>query len=153
VRARDLAEPYVSGSKDADAIEAVRLIVERSLPGLLVMDAAGQPYAALPVWEVVRTLVPGYVREDGGLARVIDERHADHLCRALRGRTVADCLPAQRPLLATAVPDWTAVEIAELMARSRSPLIAVVERSDEDPGRLLGVVTAARLLERLLQAV
>ncbi|WP_328769833.1 CBS domain-containing protein [Streptomyces sp. NBC_00286] len=153
MRARDLAEPYVSASKNADAIEAVRLIVERSPPGLLVMDAVGQPYTALPVCDVVRTLLPGYVQEDGGLARVIDERHADHFCRALRGRTVADCLPAQRPFLPTAAPDWTAVEIAELMARSRSPLIAVVERSDEDPGRLLGVVTAARLLERLLQAV
>jgi CBS domain-containing protein len=59
----------------------------------------------------------------------------------------------ERPFLPTAAPDWTAVEIAELMARSRSPLIAVVERSDQDPERLLGVVTAARLLERLLQAV
>lgn len=153
MRARDLAEPFVSVSKDADAIEAVRLVVERSLPGLLVTDSAGQPYAALPVCDVVRTLVPGYVQEDGGLARVIDERHADHLCRALRGRTVADCLPVERPFLPTAAPDWTAVEIAELMARSRSPLIAVVNPTDEDPGRLLGVVTAARLLERLLQAV
>ncbi|MEV8312274.1 CBS domain-containing protein [Streptomyces flavidovirens] len=153
MRARDLAEPYVSVSKGADAIEAVRLIVEQRLPGLLVTDSAGQPYAALPACDVVRTLVPGYVQEDGGLARVIDERHADHLCRALRGRTVADCLSVGRLFLPTAASDWAAVELAELMARSRSPLIAVVEQSDEDPGRLLGVITAARLLERLLQAV
>lgn len=153
MRARDLAEPYVSASKDTDAIEAVRLSVEQNLPGLMVMDSVGQPYTALPVCEVLRTLLPGYVQEDRGLAEVIDERHADHLCRALRGCTVADCLPVERPLLPAAAPDWTAVEIAELMARSRSPLIAVVARSDEDPGRLLGVVTAARLLERLLQAV
>lgn len=153
MRARDLAEPYVSVSHDADAIDAVRLIVEQRLPGLLVTDSAGQPYAALPVCDVVRALVPGYVREDRGLARVIDERHADHLCSALGGRTVADCLPVRRPLLPAAAPDWTAVELAELMARSRSPFIAVIERSEEDPGRLLGVVTAARLLERLLQAV
>ncbi|MBC2907998.1 hypothetical protein [Streptomyces cupreus] len=33
MRARDLAEPYVALPKDADAIEAVRLIVKRRLPG------------------------------------------------------------------------------------------------------------------------
>jgi CBS domain-containing protein len=137
---------------DADAIETVRLMVERRLPGLLVTDSAGLPHAALPACEVIRTVVPGYVQEDRGLARVIDEPHADLLCRALQGRTVADCLPGGRQFLPTAGPDWTAVELAELMARSRSPFIAVVERPDEGPGRLLGVVTAERLLERLLQA-
>ncbi|MEV8308652.1 hypothetical protein AB0P36_15155 [Streptomyces flavidovirens] len=50
-----------------------------------------------------------------------------------------------------AAPDSTAVELAELRARTRSPLVAVVERRDGDPGRLLGVVTATRLLEHLLQ--
>ncbi|RZB14321.1 CBS domain-containing protein [Streptomyces sp. F001] len=153
MRARDLAEPYVSVSTEADAIEAVRLLVERRLPGLLVTDSAGQPYAALPACDVVRTLVPGYVQEDRGLAGVIDEPHADRLCHALRGRTVADCLPVGRPFLSTAGPDWTAVELAEVMARSRSPLIAVVERPTGEPVRLLGVVTATRLLERLLQTV
>ncbi|MDG9715608.1 CBS domain-containing protein [Streptomyces sp. DH24] len=151
MRARDLAEPYVSVAKDADAIEAVRLIVEQRLPGLLVTDSEGQPYAALPAHDVVRTLVPGYVQEDRGLARVIDEPHADRLCRALQGRTVADCLPVGRPFLPTADSDWTAVEVAELMARTRSPLIAVVERTGHGSGRLVGVITAAGLLERLLQ--
>ncbi|MER7407884.1 DUF3040 domain-containing protein [Streptomyces sp. NPDC000070] len=108
VRARDLAEPYVSLSKDADAIEAVRLIVERCLPGLLVTDPSGQPYAALPACHVVRTLVPGYVQEDRGLAALIDEPHADRLCRTLQGRIIADCLPVGRPFLPIADPDWTA---------------------------------------------
>ncbi|MFC9915021.1 CBS domain-containing protein [Streptomyces sp. NPDC127197] len=152
MRACDLADPYVSVTKDADAIEAVRLIVEQRLPGLLVTDSEGQLYAALPACDVVRTLVPGYVQEDRGLAHVIDEAHADHLCRALEGRTVADCLPVGRPFLPTADPDWTAIEIAELMARTRSPLIAVVERPADGPGRSVGVITAVRLLERLLQA-
>jgi hypothetical protein len=44
------------------------------------------------------------------------------------------------------------MELAELMARTRSPLIAIVERGARGPGRLLGAVTAAHLLERLLQA-
>ncbi|MBC2907997.1 thiamine pyrophosphate-binding protein [Streptomyces cupreus] len=91
--------------------------------------------------------------EDRGLAAVIDEPHADRLSRALQGRTVADCLPVARPFLPAADPDWTAPELAELMARSRSPLIPVVSRPAREPARLLGVVTAARLPERLLEAV
>ncbi|MGP3636975.1 CBS domain-containing protein [Streptomyces sp. 24-1644] len=152
MRARDLAEPYVSVSTDADAAEAVRLLVEHSLAGLLVVDPAGQPYAILPASDVVRTLVPSYVQEDPVLANVIDEPHADHLYHALAGQKVAECLPVGKPFLPTAAPDCTAVELAELMTRTRSPLIAVVERGAGGPGRPLGVVTAAHLLERLRQA-
>ncbi|MFE0192015.1 CBS domain-containing protein [Streptomyces sp. NPDC058989] len=152
MRARDLAEPYLSVSSDADAVEAVRLLVERRLPGVLVVDPAGRPYAILPASDLVRTLVPGYVREDPLLAEVIDEAHADHLCRALRGRSIADCLPVGKPYLPTTGTDSTAVEIAELMARVRTPLVAVVEPGDSGQDRLIGVVTATRLLQYLLQA-
>jgi CBS domain-containing protein len=152
MRARDLVQPHVSVGKDADALEAVRLLVEHRLPGVLVVDSSGQPYAILPAHDLVRALVPSYIREDPVLAEVIDEPHADHLCRALAGRTVADCLPVGRPFLPTAAPECTAMELAELMGRTRSPLIAIVERHAEGPGRLLGVVTAAHLLQRLLKA-
>ncbi len=152
MRAGDLAESYISVRNDADAVEAVRLLVEQQLPGLLVVDATGQPYAILPACDVVRAVVPGYVQEDAVLAGVIDEPHADHLGRSLLGRTVADCLPGGMPSLPTAAPDSTAMELAELMARTRNPLVAVVQRRGRDPGRLLGVVTATRLLEHLLQA-
>jgi CBS domain-containing protein len=152
MRARDLAQPYVSVSTDTDAVDAVRLFVEHRLPGLLVVGRAGQPVAMLPASEVVRTLVPGYVREDPLLAAVIDEPHADRLRRALEGRTLAERLPTtRRPFLPVAAPECTALELAELMARTRSPLIAVVERDTAGPGCLLGVVTAAHLLERLLR--
>lgn len=152
MRARDLAEPYVSVSKDSDAVDAVRLLAERRLPGLLVVDTAGRPYAILPACAVIRALAPGYGQEDSVLVDVIDELHADQLRRALVGWQVADCLPLGRPFLPTAGPDWTAMEVANLMARTRSPFVAIVDRSDRDPCRLLGVVTAAHLLERLLQA-
>ncbi|GAU71149.1 hypothetical protein SSP35_28_00240 [Streptomyces sp. NBRC 110611] len=152
MRARDLAEPYSSIRSDADAVEAVRLLVDQRLPGVLVVGPTGRPYAILPASDLVRTLVPGYVQEDPLLAEVIDEPHADRLCRALRGRSVADCLPLGRPYLPTTGPDSTAVEIAELMARLRTPLVAVVEPSGPDQGQLIGVVTATRLLQYLLQA-
>jgi CBS domain-containing protein len=152
MRARDLAQPYVSVSTDTDAVEAVKLLAEQRLPGLLVVGRAGQPVAIPPAGDVVRALVPGYIQEDPVLAAVIDEPHADRLCRALAGRTLGDRLPTGRPFPPAAAPDRTAMELAEPMARTRSPLIAIAERDAGGPGRLVGVVTANHLLERLLQA-
>jgi CBS domain-containing protein len=48
-----------------------------------------------------------------------------------------------------AAPDDTALEVAALLARVRSPLVAVAER-DKQGTHLLGVITASHLLERLL---
>ncbi|OUD04256.1 hypothetical protein [Streptomyces swartbergensis] len=50
-----------------------------------------------------------------------------------------------------AAPDCPALEIAELMGHTRSPLGAVADRGAGGPDRLLGVVTAAHLLHQLLQ--
>ncbi|MER5214868.1 CBS domain-containing protein [Streptomyces sp. NPDC002838] len=150
MRARDLAQSYVTVSQDTSAVEALRALVEHGLPGLLVVDSGGQPYAALPACEVGRALLP--VQEDPLLAEVIDEPHAIQLCRALQGRKLVDCLPAGRPLLPTATPDCTALKIAEVMGRTRSPLIAVVDQGQGGQSRLLGVITAARLVDQLLKA-
>ncbi|MBT2407858.1 MULTISPECIES: CBS domain-containing protein [unclassified Streptomyces] len=149
MRARDLAVQYESVTTDTDALDAARLMAEHRLPGLLVLDGRGAPKAILPASQMIRVLVPEYVLEDPTLAAVIDERHADGLCAALRGRTVGECLPAKSPQPPVAAPDDTALEVATLMAQQRSPLVAVVEQDKEGP-RLLGVITATHLLDRLL---
>ncbi|MET9041225.1 CBS domain-containing protein, partial [Streptomyces mirabilis] len=95
--------------------------------------------------------VPGYVVEDPTLAAVVDERHADRLCEALAGRKVGDCLSKTVPPPAIAAPHDTALEVAAQMAQVRSPLVAVVDK-DRSGTRLLGVITASHLLERLLAA-
>ncbi|UQA92432.1 CBS domain-containing protein [Streptomyces halobius] len=150
MRACNLAQEYESVRLDGDAIEAARLMAEHKLPGLLVLDERGEPRAILPASQLVKVLVPGYVIEDPNLAAVIDERHADRLCESLRGRRVADCLPRAATPPPIAAPDDTAVEVAALMAQTRSPLVAVVDR--EEGVRLLGVITASHLLSKLLQA-
>lgn len=132
-RARDLAQSYVSVSTDTDAVEAVRLLVEQRLTALLVVGPAGQPIAVQPASDVVRTLVSGCIQEDPVLAAVIGEPHADRLCRALAGRTLAGRLPAGRPFPPAAGPDRTAMELTELLAQTRSPLIALVERDAGAP--------------------
>ncbi|MCP3819749.1 CBS domain-containing protein [Streptomyces sp. A3M-1-3] len=149
MRARDLAVEYETVSVDSDALDAARLLAEHRLPGLLVLDANGEPKAILPASQLVKVLVPTYVLEDPTLAAVVDEKHADRLCRALVGLTVGDCLSSKAGPPPIAAPDDTALEIAALMARVRSPLVAVAERGRTGT-HLLGVITAAHLLHRLL---
>ncbi|WP_406269204.1 CBS domain-containing protein [Streptomyces sp. NBC_00191] len=151
MRARDLAVEYESVSVDSDALEAARLMAEHKLPGLLVLDEHGEPKAILPASQMVKVLVPEYVIEDPTLAAVVDEKHADRLCRALAGRSVGDCLPSTTLPPPIADPDDTALEVAALMARVRSPLVAVAEKA-KDGTHLLGVITAAHLLHELLAA-
>ncbi|POX51280.1 CBS domain-containing protein [Streptomyces sp. Ru72] len=151
MRARDLAVEYETVGVDADAMAAARLMAEHRLPALLVVDDEGVPKAVLPASQMIKILVPAYVIDDPTLAAVVDERHADRLCQALKGRTVRDCLSKSVPAPPVAEPDATALEVAALMAQVRSPLVAVVEEN-EGGIRLLGVITAAHLLERLLLA-
>ncbi|MFI9583588.1 CBS domain-containing protein [Streptomyces sp. NPDC052236] len=151
MRARDLAVEYESVTVDSDAVEAARLMAEHKLPGLLVLDERGEPKAILPASQMVKVLVPTYVIEDPTLASVVDEKHADRLCQALVGRTVGDCLSATAAPPPIAAPDDTALEVAALMARVRSPLVAVAEKA-KDGIHLLGVITASHLLHELLSA-
>lgn len=143
--ARTLAVPFPVVSLDSPALEAARLLMERGLPGLIVTDVDGRPHSVLPGSQVLRFLVPQYVQDDPSLARVYDEAHADRLCAKLADRTVRDLLPTKRVELPVVTGDDTALEIAALMARMRSPLVAVVEGDT-----LLGAVTVAGLLEQLL---
>lgn len=144
--ARDLVEDHPSVDIGSDALEAARLLGEYHLPGLVVTADGGRPVAVLPASQVVRFVIPDYVRDDPPLARVLNEKTADRIATELAGRTVADML-ADRP---TGLPvlhaSDTLLELAALMARLRSPLVAIVEDS-----RLLGVVTAARLLALALR--
>jgi len=91
-------------------------------------------------------MIPAYVQDDPALARVYDERASEKLMTKLSSRTVRDLLPEPRDRdeLPVVEPDATILEVAALMARMRSPLVAVV-----DGGHILGAVTVSRLFEML----
>jgi CBS domain-containing protein len=112
---------------------------------VVVTDTSETPYAVLPASQVVRFIVPGYVQDDPGLASVLTESMADHAAEKLSGKTIRDVLPKQRQHIPVADGDDTIIEVAEVMARLRSPLVAVVK-----DGRLHGVITASRLLSAAL---
>ncbi|MEV4362920.1 hypothetical protein ACWEPL_16575 [Nonomuraea sp. NPDC004186] len=101
--------------------------------------------ACLPGTQVLRLAVPGCCGDDPALAHVVDERHADAFLTSLRDRAVREALPARPRELPVIDPDATALELAALMARTHSPLVAIVSGS-----RLLGAVTLQALLDGLL---
>ncbi|MGW5398058.1 CBS domain-containing protein [Streptomyces sp. NPDC003952] len=151
--ARDLAEPYPHVTTDDPAIDAVRLLAEKDLAALLVLDADGVPYAVVPGSQLVRQLVPEYVMEDPLLAAVIDDRHADALTEGLDGMTVSEWLPGRTFKPPYVGPDAVVLQIAAVMARAHVPLVAVIEHGGRaDQVRLVGVVTAAALTRHFLEA-
>jgi CBS domain-containing protein len=150
VRARDLVIDFPTVRADDDALTATRLLAERHLPGLVVLDGGGRPFTVLPASQVLRFMIPRYVQDDPALARVVDESYADRMCAALADRRVAELLPRNLPPLPVVGEDDTALEIAAMMAERHSPLVAVLAGDAAGGGPLLGVVTAGRLLERLL---
>ena len=142
-----MAEEIPLVSLDTSALEAARVLATRRLPGLVVADEQGRPYAILPASQVVRFLVPSYIQDDPSLARVLNESVADHAADKLGSRTVRDMLPRDRPELAVVNHDDTVIEVAAIMARLRSPLVAVLKDK-----RLIGAVSASRLLQFALPA-
>lgn len=153
MKARDLAEQFPVVHPETDALEATRVLVERGLPGLVVTDHDGRPLVILPGSQVLRFALPDYVEDDPSLAGVIPEVDADRFCHALRGKTVAELMPGKkylpqrdydRPIVP---PGATALQVASVMSRQKSPVVAVVEGDD-----VIGVITVHRLLGALLPA-
>jgi CBS domain-containing protein len=146
MRARDLAAPFPTVRADSPALEAARLLAGQNLPGLIVVDDAGRPKTILPGTQVLRMAIPTYCQDDPALARVIDEAAADVFLRGVGDRTVAELLPRERRELPVVDPDATVLEVAAVMARARSPLVAVAEKNQP----LLGAITLDAMLDRML---
>lgn len=146
MRASDLAAQFPTVRSDTPVIEAARLLAGQNLPGLIVVDDESRPVTILAGTQVLKLAVPQYCQDDPALARVIDESAADVFLRGLGTRTVADSLPAEHRELPVVSSDATVLEMAALMARTRTPLLAVVAVD----GSLIGVVTLDALLDRVL---
>jgi predicted transcriptional regulator len=146
MQAHDLAQAYPTVTMDTSALAATRRLAAGRLNGLVVVDERNRPTAVLPATQVLRLGLPRYSEDDPALARVIDEAHADVFLRKLADRTLADCLPARAGELPVVNEDDTVLEIAALMARTRSPLVVVVDRG----GAMIGAITLHRLLDQVL---
>lgn len=146
MHAEEIAEDFPVVTIDSSALDAARMLADHRLPGIVVTDASGRPHAVLPASQVVRFIVPQYVQDDPSLAGVLNESAADHAADKLGGKTVRDMLPEHLINVPAAHANDTIIEVAALMARLRSPLIAVMK-----DGNLHGVITASRLLAAALK--
>jgi len=148
--ARKLAQPFPLVTPDTDAMEAAQTMAAQRLPGLIVCGDDGRPYTILPGSQVLRFLIPTYMQDNPGLAGALDEQASDELCRKLVRSTVRDLLPRPQDLdeLPVVHADATSLEVAAVMARMHSPLVAVVD--DDGGNRVIGAITVSQLLDHLL---
>jgi CBS domain-containing protein len=148
MRARDLAVPFPSVSLDHDAMTAAALMAADRAPGIIVCDAEHRPTTVLPGSQVLNFLIPRYVQDQPSLAHAFDEDAADELHDRLATHTVRDVLQqrTRRPELPVVDADATSLEVAAVMARMHSPLVAVVDAD----GVALGAITVGDLLTHLL---
>jgi CBS domain-containing protein len=147
VRAEDLEEKFPIVPIDSDAIDAARKIAEHNLPGLLVTDTSGKPYAVLPAFAILRFILPRYVQDDLTLAGVLGDPTPDQAVQNLAGKTVGDVLPDYVRDIPSVDARATITKVAAEMSRLRSPLIAVTK-----DGKLHGVITASHLLAAALKS-
>lgn len=147
MRAEEIVDEFPVVDIDSPARDAVRLLAEHRLTGLVVgTNGSDKAYAVLPASQVVRFLVPAYVQDDPGLARVLTESMADHAADKLSGKTIRDLLPKKAEQIPVVDADDTIIEVAEVMSRMHSPLVTVVK-----DGKPHGVITASRLLAEALK--
>jgi len=147
VRAEDLEEKFPIVPIDSDAVDAARKIAEHHLPGLLVTDASGNPYAVLPAFALLRFILPRYVQDDLALAGVLGAPTPDQAMQNLAGKTVGDLLPDYMRDMPSVDARATITKVAAEMAQQRTPLIAVTK-----DGKLHGVITASHLLAAALKS-
>jgi len=148
MQAHEIAVNPPTVRTDDPVAKAVQVVVVNRLPGLIVVDDADRPIAVLPGTQVLRLAIPGSYQDDPALVRGVDEVSADLFWREAGNLTVGDCLPSPVAKPATVPPEATLLEIATVMAKKHSPLIAVVDKT----GRLIGAVTLERLLTSLAVA-
>jgi CBS domain-containing protein len=147
VRAEDLEEKFPIVRIDSDAVDAARMIAEHHLPGLLVTDTSGNPYAVLPAFAMLRYILPRYVQDDLTLAGVVGEPTADEAEQNLVGKTVGDVLPDYLRDLPSVDARATITKVAAEMVQRRTPLISVTKDK-----KLHGVIFASRLLAAALKS-
>ena len=145
MRASEIAVRVPTVTLSDPVSRAVRVMTQEHLPGLIVVDQNGNPKFVIPGTQVLRMAVLDSYQDDPALVRTIDEAHADLFWQEPGNRAVGDCLPSKPAKAVTVRPEATLLELATLMLRQRSPLVAVVDAE----GVLTGAITLNRLLSSL----
>lgn len=145
MKARDLMTPVPSVRPEEVADVLVAAFDDPSVRMVAVVSAVGEPVGIVTDGDLLDALLPSYVLETRGLARVLDEATASSLRDRLASRRVRDLVETGRDAHPSVGPDDTLVEIAAALVRSRDRAVAVVQE-----GRVLGAVNVEHLLHALI---
>jgi CBS domain-containing protein len=136
--ARNLASPQPSVPADAPAHDAATILVRPDIAAILVVHE-GRLVGAISDEDVLRHLLPDYLRESDALARSLEEDAVRQLWSHIDGLTASD-IAREVP---TVDADATLIEVAAAMVHHRSRVVGVVD------DRLIGGITIDDLLSHL----
>lgn len=145
MQARDIAVHVPTLSLRDSVARAVQVMALGRLPGLLIVDDHGTPMMVLPGSQVLQLAIPRAYQSDPAIARTIDEAGGQSFWTEMGDLTIADSLPDKPFKLASVTGDANLLEVAALMGRQRTPLVAVIEPD----GTLTGAITLDALLTSL----
>jgi CBS domain-containing protein len=132
----------ISIAPDAPIEDAVKLMLDRGISGIFVVDAAGQLAGVVTEGDLLRRTELGTGRERSWWLKLLVSpgRQAEDFTRA-HGRKVSDVMTGT---VVSVDVDAPLTEIVELMERHRIKRVPVTEK-----GRVVGVVSRADLLRAL----
>lgn len=128
------------------AMSAIRVVVAHGLPGLVITDETNRVVACVSAADLLRLVLPDYLRGRPCLSRVLGEDVADRIAARLVDVPLRQVVTECTGSVPEARSEATLVELAELMSR-RGCTLALVR---SDGGGVSGVVTLHRLLEALV---
>lgn len=137
MRISDLTSDLPVVDRSTSAADAVRLIAEQDLIGLVIADRDGHPKAVISAIDVTRLMLPRFIRDDLSLANVVGETGVEDLWDEIAGRTIGDVLDdeeVQAKKLLTVEPDASLVEVAARMVDARTQVCRVLGDDGVDHG-------------------
>lgn len=136
MHASDIATSLTVVDRSTPAVEAIRLIAERDLIGLVIAEADGHPSAVVSSVDVVRFVLPRYLLDDLALTNTVGDVGLEDLRQGLQGRTIGDLVddtdvPVRSVLVVPA--DAGPIEIAARMVDARSQVALVEDPTQAEP--------------------
>lgn len=129
--------------------EAARLLADNGWTGLIVLDDAMKPIDTLHAIDVLRSMLPGSVVEEPGLARVLDQDAALEVLASVPDYTVGEILDDTRAevgVIAKVKPEATTLAVAAELI-DKLTLLAFVKDHDPEHPRF---ISATRVFREIL---